>query len=379
MARAPGKIDADEFLSGPVSIYLDLVRFLSAFAVLVGHCLQDGLYTGRYLFGTAAHEAVIVFFVLSGLVITTTTMRPGQTARTFFIARAARIYPVVLAALVLSFGLYALAGVLGFNAPGWAEDAKFTFSTTVLSLLFLNESWVTTAVPWNPPYWSICYEVFYYALFACLLFGRGVWRWPLLAALALLAGPRILALAPVWALGVWVVLDSRLRLRNPALGMALVSASWAAVFVIDAVRLDELVQDWLYATIPGWWRLYNSQKLVTDYLLGLLVAANFIGFHACAPWFAGQLQRIEGLVRFLAGSTFSLYLFHRPITKFLSAAGVSAGTDVLAFTGLLVGIMTLCFMLAAVTEKRRAEARRVVTALLNRLLPARRPAEAELV
>lgn len=379
MAQVPDKGNAEEFLTGPVSVYLDIVRFLAAFAVLVGHCLQDGLYAGRYLFATAAHEAVIVFFVLSGLVIAATAVRPGQTARTYAIARISRIYPVVLAALALSFGLYALAGGLGFNSPGWAEDARFSLFTAVISLLFLNESWVTTSVPWNPPYWSICYEVFYYALFACILFGRGAWRWALLAAVALLAGPRILALAPIWALGVWVALDPRLRLRSPGPGLALVVASWGAVFAIDASHVDEVVQDWLYAAIPGWWRLSNSQKMVTDYLIGLLVAANFIGFHACAPWFAGLFRRIEGLVRFLAGSTFSLYLFHRPITKFLSAAGVSAGTDALAFTGLLVGIVSLCFILAAVTEKRRTRARRIVTALMDRLLPSRRRTEAELV
>lgn len=331
-----------------------------------------GLYAGPYPLSTMAHEAVIVFFVLSGLVIGAVSRRPGQTLRTYIIARAARIYPMAAVALVLSFGLYALAGGLGLNRPGWTDAPEFSFTTFAISLLFLNESWTGTLVPWNHPYWSICYEVFYYALFACFLFGRGVRRWLLMAAVALLAGPRILVLAPLWALGAWIALDSRLRLRSQPVGLALVLGSWAGVFVIDAIQLDETVQDALYAVIPGWWRLAMSQKVVTDYLLGLLVAANFIGIHACAPWFAGMLRRIERPVRYLAGATFSLYLFHRPMTKFLHAAGVDAGGNALAFTGLLAGVLAACFLLASVTERRRDGARRVIAALVNRLLPERR-------
>ena len=37
----------------------------------------------------------------------------------------------------------------------------------------LNESWVSVQMLSNTPYWSIAYEVFYYALFAALFYLKG--------------------------------------------------------------------------------------------------------------------------------------------------------------------------------------------------------------
>lgn len=374
MENEPPTEGDGRFLTRPVSVYLDIVRFLAALAVLIGHAADDGLYDGRYFLYGLGHEAVMVFFVLSGLVIATTTLRQGRSLRSFVVARLARIYPVVLPAVILSFGLYGLAGGLGINAPNWADNPDYSWTTLFGSLLFLNESWNSGMIlPWNFPYWSICYEVFYYAMFACLVFGRGAWRWLLFLIAALIAGPRVLALAPVWALGVWIALDPRLRLRSPALGLLLVLSTWPVILWIGMAEWDDALKTWLHGTVPGWWRLVSSEKMLTDYLLGLLVMANFIGFHACARWFAGVLEAIEKPVRFMAGSTFSLYLFHRPMTHFLVAAGVDTHANWLAFTGVLAGIVATCFVLAALTEKRRDAARRVFSTLLGRLIPGRFP------
>jgi len=362
------------FLTKPVSVYLDIVRFMAALAVLIGHAVDDGLYHGPYFLYGLGHEAVMVFFVLSGLVIATTTLRQGRTLRGVVVARLARIYPVVIPAILLSFSAYGLAGWLGISTPDWADDPNYSWTTALGSLLFLNESWNSRMIlPWNFPYWSICYEVFYYALFACLVFGRGVWRWLFFCVVALVAGPRVLALALIWAMGVWIALDPRLRLRKPALGLALVLATWPIILWIGAAEWDDALSDWLHATVPGWWRLVSSEKVLTDHLLGVLVMANFIGFHACAPWFAKIMERIEAPVRFMAGSTFSVYLFHRPMTHFLVAAGVNTGGNWVAFTGVLMGILAVCFALASVTEKRRDGARRFFSALLGRLIPSRLP------
>ena len=362
------------FLTKPVSVYLDIVRFMAALAVLIGHAADDGLYQGRYFLYGLGHEAVMVFFVLSGLVIATTTIGQGRTLRSFVVARLARIYPVVIPAILLSFGLYGLAGWLGINAPDWADDPNYSLATLFGSLLFLNESWNSGMIlPWNFPYWSICYEVFYYAMFGCLVFGRGAWRWVFFLIAALIAGPRVLALAPVWALGVWIALDPRLRLRAPLPGLLLVLATWPVILWIGMAEWDDAFKTWLHFTVPGWWRLVSSEKVLTDYLLGLLVMANFIGFRACARWFEGLLSANERPVRFMAGATFSLYLFHRPMTHFLVSAGVDVGSNWLAFTGVVLGIIAVCFALAEVTEKRRDAARRVFSALIGRLIPSRMP------
>lgn len=53
-----------------MSLYLDLIRFVSAFLVFVYHSFGNGI-TGGFLWqiGGYGHTAVMVFFVLSGYVI----------------------------------------------------------------------------------------------------------------------------------------------------------------------------------------------------------------------------------------------------------------------------------------------------------------------
>ena len=176
-----------------------------------------------------------------------------------------------------------------------------------------------------------------------------------------MAGPRILALAPIWAMGAWIACDPRLRISNAAAGLILVIVTWIAIFAFNASGIDGRVQDFMYAEVSWWWRLGSSQKTMTDHIVGLLVVLNFVGFRACAHWFGSALQRFAATIRFLAASTFSLYLFHRPMTKLLGAHGTSAGDNTLYATGLLLLIVTSCFALAEITEKRRLSARQLLS------------------
>ncbi len=72
------------------------------------------------LFDTGmGHSAVVIFFVLSGYVISA-TLRPGGTALDYGIKRAARIYSVAIPAVLLTWGLDLLARRLGL--PGTSTD-----------------------------------------------------------------------------------------------------------------------------------------------------------------------------------------------------------------------------------------------------------------
>ncbi|MGH7072336.1 MAG: acyltransferase family protein [Acetobacteraceae bacterium] len=92
-----------------VSLYLDLLRFLAALTVFLGH-VSGSRFTGGFLwqFGPYMGEAVTVFFVLSGFVIGYTTDRREKSAYSYAVARAARIYSVALPALVVTFTLDAI-------------------------------------------------------------------------------------------------------------------------------------------------------------------------------------------------------------------------------------------------------------------------------
>ena len=82
------------------SVYLDFVRFGAAFIVLLSHLRE--FYAGPVHIPQWGHEAVIIFFVLSGYVIAFVADTKESTLRDYTISRLARVYSVVLPAVVLT-------------------------------------------------------------------------------------------------------------------------------------------------------------------------------------------------------------------------------------------------------------------------------------
>jgi peptidoglycan/LPS O-acetylase OafA/YrhL len=152
----------DRFITRPMSIALDLVRSLAALVVLVGHCVQLGIYTGPYPFSELAqHNAVVVFFVLSGLVIANSTLNTKSDLTEYAIARAVRIVPLALFSIAVSifiFVIYRLFSLDQVSNP--VANSHLTLESTLLPMLFLSESGFGSGPVWNPPYWS------------------GFWHWP---------------------------------------------------------------------------------------------------------------------------------------------------------------------------------------------------------
>lgn len=346
--------DAPAFLTPPLSVYLDLVRFLAAFAVLVAHLEQDGFDAGWLPLASLSHEAVIVFFVLSGLVIATSVQRRERDWRTYTIARVVRIYSVVIPAIALSFAVAAIG--IAFDPSLWSGEPGKNFSVldALSSLLFLNESWsLDRNLPWNHPFWSLCYEAWYYVIFGIVCFapmrGRAVW----VGVCALLAGPAVLALMPIWLLGAWLAGWRRFPALSPFAAGALVVGTWLVLYALSASGIDVALRQWLNAHVPSYWRLESSQRLLTDYLLGVLVALNFVAFRALPARATGWLMRCSRPIRFASGFTFSLYLFHRPLTQFFGHFVTDGRDDVLVVLLVLAAILAVCMLLGHLTESKK--------------------------
>lgn len=129
-----------------VSIYLDLVRFTAALAVLFSH-LSGQRFSGG-LFWRAGHywdEAVDVFFVLSGFVIAHVTAERETSLRSYAVARLARVYSVALPAVLATFALDAIGRSLqpGFYATSWGFDPDRMGLQFVASLFLVNNVWFT--------------------------------------------------------------------------------------------------------------------------------------------------------------------------------------------------------------------------------------------
>jgi peptidoglycan/LPS O-acetylase OafA/YrhL len=189
-----------------LSTFLDLTRTLAALTVFLAHLSLPRFGGGeaRLISPEMAHTAVIVFFVLSGFVISWAAERDGM-AREHILNRASRIYSVALPALALT---WLTDNYLILHHPG-TLDALYQYTAPwkylPLFLSFSNDFWFLSEDAFsNIPYWSLCYEVWYYVVFGVLVFGRGFWRWGIATAALLIMGPRLWLLWPIWLAGAYL-------------------------------------------------------------------------------------------------------------------------------------------------------------------------------
>jgi hypothetical protein len=274
------------------STYLDLVRAACAIAVVYHHYSNHIVKAFPRVFPNVGQEAVMVFFVLSGFVISHVARRTENDPVVFATKRVARIYPVAIAGVVLSYLLYALCAPM---APGLYDDRVSShgwLTEVTLTLSFLNQTiWFPYAMPpANGPYWSLTCEVWFYVLATAMFFAPR--RLSLLAiAFAFpILGPKIMLLFPVWLFGAGAErLCDRRRISQRAAGALLLLSLAAAVGPVASDARDA----WrVSAAAAEEWRLGRTSDFVYYNLLGLLVGINF--FAAYNFFLAGPFRLARG-------------------------------------------------------------------------------------
>ena len=363
----------DRFITRPLSICLDLVRFTAALVVLVCHAAQSKLYSGWFPdIPLAQHYAVVVFFVLSGLVIATSAQHRRLTFTQYAIARAARILPVSISALAFATLAFVIVTSLGGSAMHTDTYGDLSWRGVLLPLVFLSESTWGAGPVWNPPYWSLCYEVWYYALFGAAVYLRGPRRIMALVAATLLAGPRVLLLMPIWLVGVVLALTPQARRNSPWTGALLVIAGLAGAWFHTAWVMPglHLIKS---LTAPFEMQLSFSRFALSDLLLGLAVAATFAGLRPLCnrwpqPWLA-----LERPARTVAGFSFTLYLFHWPLLLLAKTVGLVAGRSGPGFAIEIIAIVAITYLISLGTERQRDRVRGWLETLAARLHARRVP------
>lgn len=365
------------------SIYLDAVRFLAALTVLLSHWAYER-FTGGAFMGIRDYnlgsDAVVVFFVLSGLVIAYTASAKDRTAPAFAFSRATRIVSVALPALILTFVLDRLGASLDPIAyDGWWYQQRSLLDMLWNGLSFSSE-WHVPGIRLgtNGPYWSLSYEVAYYLLFGAAFFLTGVKRTLAIGALAVVIGPKVLLLLPVWLLG--VALWQRIGKAVPAQhSPAALAFGVTAPLVLYVAFLATGVPHFLWQSTvrvigaePGVLRatLGFSDEFAWNLVIGLLFAAHLA---TVSSWTATRpaerpARRFAELVRWLAGASFSLYLVHYPVMQFLNA--VLPEAFALRSFVLLGLTLASCFLFAEAFERPlpqlRSAVRRAADALACR-------------
>lgn len=359
------------------SLYLDALRLCAALVVLFSH-LGHGHLVGGLLwpFTRWGGEAVMAFFVLSGFVIAHVIHTRPSGMADFMVARVARLFSVVLPAMLLTLVLDAAGR--SFNPGSYAavgqwraeESASLNY---LLSSFMLNQSWgLNRHFGSNGAYWSIPFEFWYYVLFGAFCLMRGWARWAALACAALLAGPRILALLPVWLMGVaaYGVMVARWRVALPALGFAVTLAGLVGMLLLDLKRPAGLAALGLQ---PDAW--------LWQCLFGVCTAAHLV-FASQVRWAEdwGRFvvtSRLGACVRFAAGVSFSLYLFHLPVLHLVHAFRAEFPSSALYQATLIMAPVLLAGTVGYLCETQKLRLRQLLAGWLRLPRPAR-PRQASL-
>lgn len=349
------------------SIYLDGLRFLAAMVVFLGH-VSGARFTGGlfWQFGPYMSDAVILFFVLSGYVIGYVTDSRETSAADYAVARLARIYSVAAPAIIATLVLDRIGRSLrpDLYAAWWGFSGEHLLAKTVGSLLFVNRLWFSEASLGSMlPYWSLCYEVWYYLVFGVAMFAPRSLRIPGALLLLTIAGPRIAALLPVWLAGLAAYRVSHSQTVGRRFGAGL----WLGSVAIYAA--------W------SWWgrthafpevlsRLVSRASLPNDYMVGLLAALNLIGFAGLRLHLGPTEDRIGGFIRWWAGATFTIYLFHVPVAQFLIAVTPWGTGSWANRVWILGGALVAMLFIAEFTERRKEIWRRLFRRLASALAPS---------
>lgn len=360
-----------------LSLWLDVLRVGAALTVLFGHMAHirftDGDYYGLRTYNLAS-DAVIVFFVLSGLVIASAARRDGSLER-FAFNRLTRVYSVILPALALTLVFDAIgtrADITAYPRAYYGEPSLVQF---LLRGLSLSVEWTGILNPLrlgtNGPLWSLSYEVAFYALFAAMVFLRGPLRFGVAILIAGVGGLPVLLLLPAWLFGVCVyhLGMGKLTLSRP-MAWALAVLPLLALLALKLAGGDHLLMrlttDLLAPKdVNGLFRY--SDEVLWNTLIALAVALHLFGVWHLTR---GRAARVEGrfarALRWMAGASFSLYVVHYPTLHLADALLPAGGTG----RHLLLLVITLAVSLAfaALFERPLARWRSLVAPLWARTM-----------
>jgi peptidoglycan/LPS O-acetylase OafA/YrhL len=319
-------------LTPAASAHLDMLRGFAAFAVLISHwrnfifldwpdLAHKPLWLGPlYFISGFGHQAVVIFFVLSGYliggIVLKTVRNETWSWQRYGFDRLARLGIVLLPALFLCL-LWDEIGVHIFNA-GWlyggnahlAEMGAVDHSliTFLGNCAFLQTIYVPTFGS-DFPLWSLANEFWYYVLFplAVLLWTRrGLPQrmicFILLLGIANMTKHTILAGFAIWLMGTSIFcFPPRNRI-----------GSRVTIIAIAATALGLCV----FLTLQ---RIGRVPSRLGDFTLGILFSLVLYFLIHGTTQVGERYRRVS---KFIAGSSYTLYLVHFPILVcFLAATG----------------------------------------------------------
>lgn len=321
------------------SVHLDAIRGCAALVVFLGHgrelFLQSGLHQLMHKSPpaptavttinataqsavTIGHEAVVVFFVLSGYFVGGSVLRGIRRGsfswREYLFQRLTRLWTALIPALCLGLLLdsmtLAMSGSMNLSAASMPvqvfELAKRLNWSTFIGNIFFLQGISVPLLGTNSSLWSLSYEFWYYLLFPLLVFALLprqrvvilVGSALLLAAGLTFCGPQISSYFIIWLMGAAIGLLPQL-----------LADQWRKGLTVVGVVLNLCVMAWGLKWARG--------VYLPDLLLGIAFS---ILLWAILHIRSSQCNRIYKMIAHqLSHMSYTLYLVHLPCFVFLWA------------------------------------------------------------
>lgn len=370
------------------SDHLDLARGLAAIAVLWSHArvllfasldrLEDPSPVLRVLYFLSAfgHQAVIVFFVLSGYFIGASVIRSAAQSRfdwsDYLVARGTRLYLVLVPGLLLTLALdaasgyyvsddVAVSGDTGAAIISYEKAAQRSTAGIFAGNLFFLQEISVPPFGSNTALWSLSYEFWYYILFPCLVLCILAVGWMrvnyavLVAVLFWLVGKEIAAYFAIWLVGVAVAFARPIpRLSGAAAQTLCLFGSLCVGLAVAIMKLRPF-----------------GTEFIRDAVTALGVAAVvYVALHCKRPSGGSAYSVIAAT---LAGFSFTLYVIHTPCLILCRSIWTNErpwrpdAVHLALAASIMIGIMTLAYCMAWLTERNTNQARSVVAGWIAKL------------
>jgi len=313
------------------SFYLECLRIIAAFYVFIYHIGSERVENQQYLSNkkfvctlglkyATAHCFVMIFFVLSGYLITISASKPNMSFKLFITNRLGRLYSVLIPAMFFSFLVAYFFKYSNYDIGIDIKNLSFPIPRLLLNLSFLGQAFTLCSTPpFNEVFWSVQYEFIYYLLFGVFVLMKNRCKYLILMVLLFISWIKILLLLPIWLMGSFLFFFERKIKIKKTLSIFLFLVSSLSLllylFMSSAMPFQRNTSD----NILFSFHLFFSWNFRADYLFGFIVFINMYSFFQVSEWInykIGNSSWFRNLYKnsiMIGNCTYTLYLFHTPL------------------------------------------------------------------
>lgn len=346
-------------------LHLDLLRGVGSLLVFIGHLralMFLGDKTELNVFGKSlffitgfGHQAVMIFFVLSGFFIIRSIVklfeRHEWSFKVYLINRLSRLWIVMISALIIG-GFFDYFGFVYFQNTLVYQD-RIPFLQTLSSLdnlgieiffgnfFFLQNIFVTTYGS-NSPLWSLANEFWYYMIFPPIFIAIMNFRKNkklklflnilLCVALIMMVGKDISLYFLIWLMGglsFYLSINYKFSIKIKFITFSLLLI---VLFLIRIGFQPMLFNDW-------------SLGFVTCLYVASVASVSEIN------------SNISQIINFFSKLSYSLYVFHFPLILFLTASTgyyqqVFSGKLLLIYFIFIIAVFLIVYLLWYFIERK---------------------------